>query len=169
MVMNKIMVYISLLVVILSISCMSTKSLEGPEGVIEYEGEVDMPSVEEDAVTEVVDVSEGSSVVESIVADEPSPTEEFLVEDEPFSTEASKFVEMTKEEKKDTLEKSPDAEDVNYIYSPEKESENAKIGGVEIPKWFAYLCFGVILATLATMCYIANQNKKKMYYYGRRD
>ena len=79
------------------------------------------------------------------------------------------FTEMTKEEKESLLEKTPDAEDVNYLYKPGEQSDSAKIGNVDIPKWFAYLCFGMIIAILIAMCYIANQNKKKMYYYGRRD
>ena len=158
------LVYISLVVMILSTSCLTTKSVEGPEGVIEYKGELEKPveaPVEEPVITdEVVSTEEVVLVSEEVV-----PIEESAV----IEVETPVFTEMTKDEKDALLEKSPDAEDVNYVYKPETDSDTAKIGSVDIPKWFAYLCFGVIIATLIAMCYIANQNKKKMYYYGRRD
>ena len=74
---------------------------------------------------------------------------------------------MTEDEKQDLSTVVQNAEDVNYVYTP-SDPDVAKIGSVDIPKWFAYLCSGIIIATLLTMCYIANQSKKKMYY-GRRD
>ena len=160
---KKVTVYISLVVMILSTSCLTTKSVEGPEGVIEYKGELEMPveaPVEEPVITEELVSSE-----EVIPSEEPVPVEESVT----IEAETPVFTEMTKEEKEALLEKSPDAEDVNYVYKPEANSDTARIGSVDIPKWFAYLCFGVIIATLIAMCYIANQNKKKMYYYGRRD
>lgn len=164
------LVYISLVVMILATSCLTTKSVEGPEGVIEYKGELEMPveaPVEEPVITE-----EPVTTEELITSEEVVPSEEPVpISEEPVTIEAETpvFTEMTKEEKEALLEKSPDAEDVNYVYKPEADSDTARIGSVDIPKWFAYLCFGVIIATLIAMCYIANQNKKKMYYYGRRD
>ena len=137
---------------ILATSCLTTKS-------VELEMPVEAP-VEEPVITE-----EPITTEELVSTEEPVPVEESVT----IEAEAPVFTEMTKEEKDALLEKSPDAEDVNYVYKPEANSDTARIGSVDIPKWFAYLCFGVIIATLIAMCYIANQNKKKMYYYGRRD
>ena len=103
------------------------------------------------------------AVVEPIESDESVESEAIVTEiqDPPL------FQEMTEEEKQDLSTVVQNAEDVNYVYTP-SDPDVAKIGSVDIPKWFAYLCTGIIIATLLTMCYIANQSKKKMYY-GRRD
>ena len=147
----------------LFVSCISTKTVEGPTGTIEYKGEVELPLEEESVVEGVFDLTEETldvDFVESIESVESVESIESLAE-------TPAFVEMTTEEKKEVMEEFPDAEEVSYVYKPE-ESDSAKIGNVEIPKWFAYLCFGIIIAMFISMCYIANQNKKKMYY-GRRD
>lgn len=171
--MKKVAVYLFLSISLLFVSCISTKTLEGPEGEIEYMGEVETPLEEVNAVEAVPDISETEIVMESVESVESIESIESIEPEEVVdSTETQvtpAFTEMTKEEKESLLEETPDAEDVNYVYKPGEQSDSAKIGNVDIPKWFAYLCFGMIIAILIAMCYIANQNKKKMYYYGRRD
>ena len=87
------------------------------------------------------------------------------------SATTSQFVEITEEEKKELEERVEDADVFKYSYKPADpvNNDSAKIGNVDIPKWFAYLCSGIIVAILIALCYISNQSKKKMYYYGRRE
>ena len=68
-------------------------------------------------------------------------------------------------------ERVEDADVFKYSYKPADpvNNDSAKIGNMDIPKWFAYLCSGIIVAILIALCYISNQSKKKMYYYGRRE
>lgn len=156
---------------LLLVSCISTKKLDGPSGTIEYKGEVNPPPLEESSTETILEspgeesevITEDFSVVEPIESDESVESEAIVTEiqDPPL------FQEMTEEEKQDLSTVVQNAEDVNYVYTP-SDPDVAKIGSVDIPKWFAYLCTGIIIATLLTMCYIANQSKKKMYY-GRRD
>ena len=82
----------------------------------------------------------------------------------------NEFREVPKEEKKELEERVEDADVFKYSYKPADpvNNDSAKIGNVDIPKWFAYLCSGIIIAILIALCYISNQSKKKMYY-GRRD
>lgn len=159
---------------LLLVSCISTKKIDGPSGTIEYKGEVNPPPLEESSTETILEspgeesevITEDFSVVEPI---EPIESVE-SVESEAIVTEIQDpplFQEMTEEEKQDLSTVVQNAEDVNYVYTP-SDPDVAKIGSVDIPKWFAYLCTGIIIATLLTMCYIANQSKKKMYY-GRRD
>lgn len=159
---------------LLLVSCISTKKIDGPSGTIEYKGEVNPPPLEESSIETILEspgeesevITEDFSVVEPI---EPIESDE-SVESEAIVTEIQDtplFQEMTEEEKQDLSTVVQNAEDVNYVYTP-SDPDVAKIGSVDIPKWFAYLCTGIIIATLLTMCYIANQSKKKMYY-GRRD
>lgn len=162
---------------LLLVSCISTKKIDGPSGTIEYKGEVNSPSIEESSTEIILEspgeeseaITEDFSVIEPIESDESvEPIES--IESEAIVTEIQDpplFQEMTEEEKQDLSTVVQNAEDVNYIYTP-SDPDVAKIGSVDIPKWFAYLCTGIIIATLLTMCYIANQSKKKMYY-GRRD
>lgn len=163
-----------LIISLLLVSCISTKKIDGPSGTIEYKGEVNPPPLEESSTETILEspgeesevITEDFSVVESI---EPIESVE-SVESEAIVTEIQDpplFQEMTEEEKQDLSTVVQNAEDVNYVYTP-SDPDVAKIGSVDIPKWFAYLCTGIIIATLLTMCYIANQSKKKMYY-GRRD
>lgn len=157
-----------LIISLLLVSCISTKKIDGPSGTIEYKGEVNPPPLEESSTETILEspgeeseiITEDFSVVESVesVESEAIVTE---IQDPPL------FQEMTEEEKQDLSTVVQNAEDVNYVYTP-SDPDVAKIGSVDIPKWFAYLCTGIIIATLLTMCYIANQSKKKMYY-GRRD
>ena len=157
-----------LIISLLLVSCISTKKIDGPSGTIEYKGEVNPPPLEESSTETILEspgeesevITEEFSVVEPIesVESEAIVTE---IQDPPL------FQEMTEEEKQDLSTVVQNAEDVNYVYTP-SDPDVAKIGSVDIPKWFAYLCTGIIIATLLTMCYIANQSKKKMYY-GRRD
>ena len=157
-----------LIISLLLVSCISTKKIDGPSGTIEYKGEVNPPPLEESSTETILEspgeesevITEDFSVVEPI---EPIESEAIVTEiqDPPL------FQEMTEEEKQDLSTVVQNAEDVNYVYTP-SDPDVAKIGSVDIPKWFAYLCTGIIIATLLTMCYIANQSKKKMYY-GRRD
>lgn len=157
-----------LIISLLLVSCISTKKIDGPSGTIEYKGEVNPPPLEESSTETILEspgeesevITEDFSVVEPIesVESEAIVTE---IQDPPL------FQEMTEEEKQDLSTVVQNAEDVNYVYTP-SDPDVAKIGSVDIPKWFAYLCTGIIIATLLTMCYIANQSKKKMYY-GRRD
>lgn len=163
-----------LIISLLLVSCISTKKIDGPSGTIEYKGEVNPPPLEESLTETILEspgeesevITEDFSVVEPI---EPIESVE-SVESETIVTEIQDpplFQEMTEEEKQDLSTVVQNAEDVNYVYTP-SDPDVAKIGSVDIPKWFAYLCTGIIIATLLTMCYIANQSKKKMYY-GRRD
>ena len=163
-----------LIISLLLVSCISTKKIDGPSGTIEYKGEVNPPPLEESSTETILEspgeesevITEDFSVVEPI---EPIESVE-SVESEAIITEIQDpplFQEMTEEEKQDLSTVVQNAEDVNYVYTP-SDPDVAKIGSVDIPKWFAYLCTGIIIATLLTMCYIANQSKKKMYY-GRRD
>ena len=155
-------------------SCISTKKIDGPSGTIEYNSEVNPPPLEENSTETILEspgeepevITEDFSVVEPVESDESVES----VESEAIVTEIQDpplFQEMTEEEKQDLSTVVQNAEDVNYVYTP-SDPDVAKIGSVDIPKWFAYLCTGIIIATLLTMCYIANQSKKKMYY-GRRD
>ena len=166
-----------LIISLLLVSCISTKKIDGPSGTIEYKGEVNPPPLEESSTETILEspgeesevITEDFSVVEPI---EPSESDESVesIESEAIVTEIQDpplFQEMTEEEKQDLSTVVQNAEDVNYVYTP-SDPDVAKIGSVDIPKWFAYLCTGIIIATLLTMCYIANQSKKKMYY-GRRD
>ena len=160
-----------LIILLLLVSCISTKKIDGPSGTIEYKGEVNPPPLEESSTETILEspgeelevITEDFSVVEPIESVEPVESEAIVTEiqDPPL------FQEMTEEEKQDLSTVVQNAEDVNYVYTP-SDPDVAKIGSVDIPKWFAYLCTGIIIATLLTMCYIANQSKKKMYY-GRRD
>lgn len=163
-----------LIISLLLVSCISTKKIDGPSGTIEYKGEVNPPPLEESSTETILEspgeesevITEDFSVVEPIEPVEPIES----VESEAIVTEIQDpplFQEMTEEEKQDLSTVVQNAEDVNYVYTP-SDPDVAKIGSVDIPKWFAYLCSGIIIATLLTMCYIANQSKKKMYY-GRRD
>lgn len=166
-----------LIISLLLVSCISTKKIDGPSGTIEYKGEVNPPPLEESSTETILEspgeesevITEDFSVVEPI---EPIESDESVesIESEAIVTEIQDpplFQEMTEEEKQDLSTVVQNAEDVNYVYTP-SDPDVAKIGSVDIPKWFAYLCTGIIIATLLTMCYIANQSKKKMYY-GRRD
>ena len=160
-----------LIISLLLVSCISTKKIDGPSGTIEYKGEVNPPPLDESSTETILEspgeesevITEDFSVVEPIESDESVESEAIVTEiqDPPL------FQEMTEEEKQDLSTVVQNAEDVNYVYTP-SDPDVAKIGSVDIPKWFAYLCTGIIIATLLTMCYIANQSKKKMYY-GRRD
>lgn len=160
-----------LIISLLLVSCISTKKIDGPSGTIEYKGEVNPPPLEESSIETILEspgeesevINEDFSVVEPIESVESVESEAIVTEiqDPPL------FQEMTEEEKQDLSTVVQNAEDVNYVYTP-SDPDVAKIGSVDIPKWFAYLCTGIIIATLLTMCYIANQSKKKMYY-GRRD
>ena len=166
-----------LIISLLLVSCISTKKIDGPSGTIEYKGEVNPPPLEESSTETILEspgeesevITEDFSVIESVEPIEPIESVE-SVESEAIVTEIQDpplFQEMTEEEKQDLSTVVQNAEDVNYVYTP-SDPDVAKIGSVDIPKWFAYLCTGIIIATLLTMCYIANQSKKKMYY-GRRD
>lgn len=160
-----------LIISLLLVSCISTKKIDGPSGTIEYKGEVNPPPLEESSTETILEspgeesevINEDFSVVEPIESVESVESEAIVTEIQ----DPSLFQEMTEEEKQDLSTVVQNAEDINYVYTP-SDPDVAKIGSVDIPKWFAYLCTGIIIATLLTMCYIANQSKKKMYY-GRRD
>lgn len=160
-----------LIISLLLVSCISTKKIDGPSGTIEYNGEVNPPPLEESSTETILEspgeeseaITEDFSVVEPIESVESVESEAIVTE----TQDPPLFQEMTEEEKQDLSTVVQNAEDVNYVYTP-SDPDVAKIGSVDIPKWFAYLCTGIIIATLLTMCYIANQSKKKMYY-GRRD
>ena len=157
-----------LIISLLLVSCISTKKIDGPSGTIEYKGEVNPPPLEESSTETILESpgEESEVIIEDFSVVEPIES----VESETIVTEIQDpplFQEMTEEEKQDLSTVVQNAEDVNYVYTP-SDLDVAKIGSVDIPKWFAYLCSGIIIATLLTMCYIANQSKKKMYY-GRRD
>ena len=162
-----------LIISLLLVSCISTKKIDGPSGTIEYKGEVNPPPLEESSTETILESpGEESEVIstDSTTTDIESVESVESVESEAIVTEIQDpplFQEMTEEEKQDLSTVVQNAEDVNYVYTP-SDPDVAKIGSVDIPKWFAYLCTGIIIATLLTMCYIANQSKKKMYY-GRRD
>ena len=127
----------------------------------------DIPS-ETEAVYEASEGIETEPVVTDQVVDSPVIEETDIVEE---SATTSQFVEITEEEKKELEERVEDADVFKYSYKPADSVNNdsAKIGNVDIPKWFAYLCSGIIVAILIALCYISNQSKKKMYYYGRRE
>ena len=126
----------------------------------------DIPS-ETEAVYEASEGIETQPVVTDQVVDLPVIEETDIVEE---SVPTSQFVEITEEEKKELEERVEDADVFKYSYKPADpvNNDSAKIGNVDIPKWFAYLCSGIIVAILIALCYISNQSKKKMYY-GRRD
>lgn len=156
---------------LLLVSCISTKKIDGPSSTIEYNSEVNPPPLEESSIETILESpgEESEAITEDLSIVEPIESVE-SVESEAIVTEIQDpplFQEMTEEEKQDLSTVVQNAEDVNYVYTP-SDPDVAKIGSVDIPKWFAYLCTGIIIATLLTMCYIANQSKKKMYY-GRRD
>ena len=127
----------------------------------------DVPS-ETEAVYEASEGIETEPAVTDQVADLPVIEETDIVEE---SIPTSQFVEITEEEKKELEERVEDADVFKYSYKPADpvNNDSAKIGNVDIPKWFAYLCSGIIVAILIALCYISNQSKKKMYYYGRRE
>ena len=127
----------------------------------------DIPS-ETEAVYEASEGIETEPVVTDQVVDLPIIEETDIVEE---SVPTSQFVEITEEEKKELEERVEDADVFKYSYKPADpvNNDSAKIGNVDIPKWFAYLCSGIIVAILIALCYISNQSKKKMYYYGRRE
>ena len=127
----------------------------------------DVPS-ETEAVYEVSEGVETELVVTDQSVDLPVIEETDIVEE---SATTSQFVEITEEEKKELEERVEDADAFKYSYKPADpvNNDSAKIGNVDIPKWFAYLCSGIIVAILIALCYISNQSKKKMYYYGRRE
>ena len=126
----------------------------------------DVPS-ETEAVYEVSEGIETEPVVTDQVVDSPVIEETAPLEE---SATTSQFVEITEEEKKELEECVEDADVFKYSYKPADpvNNDSAKIGNVDIPKWFAYLCSGIIVAILIALCYISNQSKKK-YYYGRRE
>lgn len=127
----------------------------------------DVPN-ETEAVYEASEGVETQPVVTDQVVDLPVIEETDIVEE---SVPTSQFVEITEEEKKELEERVEDADVFKYSYKPADpvNNDSAKIGNVDIPKWFAYLCSGIIVAILIALCYISNQSKKKMYYYGRRE
>ena len=127
----------------------------------------DVPN-ETEAVYEVSEGIETEPVVTDQVVDSPVIEETDIVEE---SVPTSQFVEITEEEKKELEERVEDADVFKYSYKPADpvNNDSAKIGNMDIPKWFAYLCSGIIVAILIALCYISNQSKKKMYYYGRRE
>ena len=149
-------------------------SLRRAEASIEEVSVSDAEESTEDVPSEteaVYEASEGidtepvvtDQVVDLPVIEETAPLEE--------SIPTSQFVEITEEEKKELEERVEDADVFKYSYKPADpvNNDSAKIGNVDIPKWFAYLCSGIIVAILIALCYISNQSKKKMYYYGRRE
>ena len=123
---------------------------------------------ETEAVYEASEGIETEPVVTDQGVDLPVIEETDIVEE---SATTSQFVEITEEEKKELEERVEDADVFKYSYKPADpvNNDSAKIGNVDIPKWFAYLCSGIIVAILIALCYISNQSKKKMYYYGRRE
>lgn len=149
-------------------------SLRRAEASIEEVSVSDAEEPTEDIPSETEAVYEASEGIETepVVTDqgidlpvieETAPLEE--------SATTSQFVEITEEEKKELEERVEDADVFKYSYKPADpvNNDSAKIGNVDIPKWFAYLCSGIIVAILIALCYISNQSKKKMYYYGRRE
>ena len=173
-------------------SCLTSRKIIGPEGTIELKDEKVSVMEKTSALEASSVVSEASSVAvegEVVTPDvsvaEPSENEALQTEavaEIPAETntaetsemqirpaDAPAFVEVTEEEKQTLAKESEDTEDIRYVYRPSENEDAARIGGVDIPKWFAYLCSGIIVAILIALCYISNQSKKKMYYYGRRD
>ena len=169
--MKRTAVYIfTIFIIILMTSCFS---LRRAEASIEEVSVSDAEEPIEDVPSEteaVYEASEGietepavtDQVVDLPVIEETAPLEESAI--------TSQFVEITEEEKKELEERVEDADVFKYSYKPADpvNNDSAKIGNVDIPKWFAYLCSGIIIAILIALCYISNQSKKKMYY-GRRD
>ena len=170
--MKRTAVYIfTIFIVILMTSCFSLRRAEASiEEVSVSDAEEpteDIPS-ETEAVYEASEGIETEPVVTDQVVDSPVIEETDIVEE---SVPTSQFVEITEEEKKELEERVEDADVFKYSYKPADpvNNDSAKIGNVDIPKWFAYLCSGIIVAILIALCYISNQSKKKMYYYGRRE
>ena len=170
--MKRTAVYIfTIFIVILMTSCFSLRRAEASiEEVSVSDAEEpteDVPN-ETEAVYEVSEGIETEPVVTDQVVDSPVIEETDIVEE---SVPTSQFVEITEEEKKELEERVEDADVFKYSYKPADpvNNDSAKIGNVDIPKWFAYLCSGIIVAILIALCYISNQSKKKMYYYGRRE
>ena len=170
--MKRTAVYIfTIFIVILMTSCFSLRRAEASiEEVSVSDAEEpteDIPS-ETEAVYEASEGIETEPVVTDQVVDSPVIEETDIVEE---SIPTSQFVEITEEEKKELEERVEDADVFKYSYKPADpvNNDSAKIGNVDIPKWFAYLCSGIIVAILIALCYISNQSKKKMYYYGRRE
>lgn len=149
-------------------------SLRRAEASIEEVSVLDAEEPTEDIPSETEAVYEASEGIETepVVTDQgvdlPIIEETDIVEE---SVPTSQFVEITEEEKKELEERVEDADVFKYSYKPADpvNNDSAKIGNVDIPKWFAYLCSGIIVAILIALCYISNQSKKKMYYYGRRE
>lgn len=149
-------------------------SLRRAEASIEEVSVSDVEEPTEDVTNETEAVYEASEGIETepVVTDQgvdlPVIEETDIVEE---SVPTSQFVEITEEEKKELEERVEDADVFKYSYKPADpvNNDSAKIGNVDIPKWFAYLCSGIIVAILIALCYISNQSKKKMYYYGRRE
>ena len=170
--MKRTAVYIfTIFIVILMTSCFSLRraeaSIEEVPVLDAEEPTEDIPS-ETEAVYEASEGIETEPVVTDQVVDSPVIEETDIVEE---SATTSQFVEITEEEKKELEERVEDADVFKYSYKPADpvNNDSAKIGNVDIPKWFAYLCSGIIVAILIALCYISNQSKKKMYYYGRRE
>ena len=170
--MKRTAVYIfTIFIVILMTSCFSLRRAEASiEEVSVSDAEEpieDVPS-ETEAVYEASEGIETEPAVTDQVVDLPVIEETDIVEE---SVPTSQFVEITEEEKKELEERVEDADVFKYSYKPADpvNNDSAKIGNVDIPKWFAYLCSGIIIAILIALCYISNQSKKKMYYYGRRE
>lgn len=170
--MKRTAVYIfTIFIVILMTSCFSLRRAEASiEEVSVSDAEEpteDIPS-ETEAVYEASEGIETQPVVTDQVVDLPVIEEATPLEE---SATASQFVEITEEEKKELEKRVEDADVFKYSYKPADpvNNDSAKIGNVDIPKWFAYLCSGIIIAILIALCYISNQSKKKMYYYGRRE
>lgn len=170
--MKRTAVYIfTIFIVILMTSCFSLRRAEASiEEVSVSDAEEpieDIPN-ETEAVYEASEGIETEPVVTDQVVDSPVIEETDIVEE---SVPTSQFVEITEEEKKELEERVEDADVFKYSYKPADpvNNDSAKIGNVDIPKWFAYLCSGIIVAILIALCYISNQSKKKMYYYGRRE
>ena len=170
--MKRTAVYIfTIFIVILMTSCFSLRRAEASiEEVSVSDAEEpteDVPN-ETEAVYEASEGIETEPVVTDQVVDSPVIEETDIVEE---SAVTSQFVEITEEEKKELEERVEDADVFKYSYKPADpvNNDSAKIGNVDIPKWFAYLCSGIIVAILIALCYISNQSKKKMYYYGRRE
>ena len=170
--MKRTAVYIfTIFIIILMTSCFS---LRRAEASIEEVSVSDAEEPTEDIPSETEAVYEASEGIETEPAvtdqgvDLPVIEETDIVEE---SATTSQFVEITEEEKKELEERVEDADVFKYSYKPADpvNNDSAKIGNVDIPKWFAYLCSGIIVAILIALCYISNQSKKKMYYYGRRE
>ena len=148
-----------------SIEEVSVSDAEEPTEDVPSETEAVYEASEENPNTMIV---ETEPAVTDQVVDLPVIEETDIVEE---SVPTSQFVEITEEEKKELEERVEDADVFKYPYKPADpvNNDSAKIGNVDIPKWFAYLCSGIIVAILIALCYISNQSKKKMYYYGRRE